>query len=143
MKTLRILAIAIIGLAIVGCNEDDDIAPNDCETLLGNQWNMTLFSGGWLGLYEFEEGDVVWEFYEGDSLVVTVSDSIAMIPEIMPYFTPGVYEYEIISEDSISMNYPSSLLGTYDYAYSLVEGELVISNAPEVDGIQYTFGCTE
>jgi hypothetical protein len=140
MKIFKIFALAILSIAIIGCNEDDDIVPNDCSTLVDNPWSLTIFSGGWLGLWEFEEGDVVWQFYEGDSLVVSVNDSIVMIPELMPYLHEGVFDYEIISEDSISINYPGVGWST-DYAYSLTEGELIISDAPEVDGIQYIFSC--
>ena len=140
MKVFKIFALAILSIAISGCNEDDNISPNECDTLVSNPWNLSLFSGGWLGLYEFEEGDVVWEFYEGDSLVVSVNDSIVMIPELMPYLQEGVFNYEIISADSISIYYP--FVGwNHGYAYSLTEGELIISDNPEADGIQYIFSC--
>ena len=140
MKLFKILAVAIISISLIGCNENEDISPNDCSTLANNPWNLTLFSGGWLGLFEFEEGDVVWNFYEGDSLVVSVNDSIAMIPELLPYFQAGVFDYEIISEDSISIT-NSGLGWSNYYAYSLIEGELIISDNPEADGIQYIFSC--
>ena len=63
-----------------------------------------------------------------------------MIPELLPYFQAGVFDYEIISEDSISIT-NSGLGWSNYYAYSLIEGELIISDNPEADGIQYIFSC--
>ena len=140
MRTLKIFALAILSIAVIGCNEDEDITPNDCDTLVGNPWNLTLFSGGWLGLYEFQEGDVVWEFYDGDSLVMSVNDSIAMIPEFWPYLPEGTFNYSVINEDSLILYNQIIGLGN-EYAYSLTEGELILSQSPEVDGLEYTFGC--
>jgi hypothetical protein len=63
-----------------------------------------------------------------------------MIPEMMPYLHDGVFDYEIINEDSIYIAYPNEGWNN-NYAYSVTEGELIISDAPEVDGIQYIFNC--
>jgi hypothetical protein len=142
MKALKILTIAVLSIAVIGCDEDDNISPNDCDTLVGNPWNLTLFSGGWQGLYEFQEGDVVWEFHEGDSLVVSVNDSLVMIPEISNFLQEGTYNYSVINEDSIWINYPFIWPSPgFDYAYSVTEGELIISDSPEVDGVEFTFSC--
>ena len=107
MSFLKIFGLSLAVVLFIGCDNDSQVEPLDeCQTLVGNQWDLVEYNGGWSGYYIFEEPYIHWIFYEADSIVVTfsdykVTDTMGVPPN---YLYAGTYDYVLDGEGGINIS---------------------------------------
>lgn len=130
-RTTVLLALVIVSLSLVSCNEDDGLRID--SPIIGT-WTMVVLDYDFGSTYHMDEGLVTWEFHSKD-LVIEEENS----QEATSTIFPGVYPYSV-NNDKLIINV---LLGSgneyeYEYEYKFLDDTLKIYQ-PWVDGYQMYF----
>ena len=131
-KDICLLLLIVFTLA---CN-DDDVSSNNEPTLKG-QWSLTNVTGGFAGIDDAYEKDVIiWGFNPNDQELTVTNTNIELI--IYDGFPTGVYDYQVVNltGDAVTLmidDFNFSLSALTDSSFVLQKGAFV------EDGFQLTF----
>lgn len=125
----KFLFIPLLFLALLSCDSDDsqpnDHADDSQPIDLSGSWNLLSFQCCLLESEEFDRGDVIWTFNADNTVDVRIN-TILIENSQLP-----------IQEDS-SLPYSSTsstiTLESIEYDYFFEEGQLFLTDEPEVDG---------
>ncbi len=120
MKTKVLLSIMLI--ILMSCNKDNTNEQNT-DNLIGT-WNLVSFEPGFAQTENYNNGDVNWNFTSNNTVEVVINTSVS---NILPLNTPGIYSYNLISNDSV-------IIDNHSYKYELSNQSLRILNNPSADG---------
>lgn len=110
----KLFALLLLTTLFISCSDNDD-SPT---AQLNGKWKMYSYNPG---TYQYEEGEITWEFSEnGKKLQITNSTQQAT-PEGLP--ATGTYETAITNEQMI--------IGNEVYYYGKGEVTLIVSKSPD------------
>lgn len=116
----------LIGLLSLGsCKKEDPTQKNTNMTLTGD-WYMT----DWLGFMQpevYTYGDVVWSFDQAAQTVRVQNNNSSS----RDFQSSGVYAYTSTST-VVTITWGSGYNQSFDYSFA--NGEMTLSDSPELDG---------
>ena len=125
MKTLIFMCIALISLSSCSdSNKTEDIS-------IFRKWNLIKFEGGFSPTEKFNEGIIIWEFQQNNTVKIVNDNSISS-PPIKPN---GEYNF--------SINGSKILIDNLEFDFILENSSLIISNNPSSDGFKATFSANQ
>ena len=116
----RLLFIPVLIFCLLGCESDDSQSNS-----LSGSWNLLFFQCCLLESEEFDEGDIIWTFNPDNTLDVRINTTLTANSQL------PIQESSSVSYSSTS-NTVSFLAIEYDYFFK--EGQLYLTDDPEVDG---------
>lgn len=131
MKLPTFLFCLLFITSIVSCDNDNETS--NIEGPIIAKWSLTKFEPGYSPIENFSNSEVIWEFKNNGTLIVSVDPSISS----KPILEPGEYSY-LISENKITINNLD-----YDYLYENSNNKLIIHNDPASDGFRLSFVLNE
>lgn len=100
MNKVLITILAFLALAVNRSCESDEIDNNIPANTLNDLWNLTSIQGGFADVnYQFEEGEITWEFNEQDNTLNVVNNNAS--DEGYDGLETGEYSFSIIQFDDI------------------------------------------
>lgn len=110
---------------MISCSDDDNPQINP---ELNKAWEMKSYVAHIIELPEINSGDIIWTIDVPNKKLTIVNN----IEEQYPYIrSSGIYDVEI--------NHNTIKISDTSYDYSIVNGELIVSNNPELDGPSMAF----
>ena len=116
--------ILILFIALVSCSGSDDnnTASVNIDENLAGKWSLINYGKWPQGNFGYEKNDIIWEFHQDGTLIVTINESVELHSELpLP----------------ISGNYECSTFQTpqaYDFGYY---DNLAISGFPDTLGYRF------
>ena len=116
----RFLLILVLLLSLSNC-ESDDAQSND----LAGSWNLMSFQCCLFESEVFDQGDIIWTFNTDNTLDVIVNITLIENSQV-PIQENSTVSYSLTSN--------TVLLQSVEYDYFFEEGQLYLTDDPEVDG---------
>ena len=126
--------VLVLMLLTLNCNSDDDTQQNNDPTLEG-LWSLVNVSGGFAGVDDdFEVDLIIWHFNNDNAEITVTNNNTRMV--IHSGYPSGTYSYEIIT----TANDTTLVIGNTDLKITtLTASQLIIDEGMVADGFQYIF----
>ncbi len=112
-------------LAFTNCNDDkpNDNKPINEDNSIYHKWNLVKVTNGLWPTYNFDEGEITWEFQQNDTLKVEIDNSVNFLPRNYPFsFSTREYLFSL-NRDRILIYH-----SVYEYDFLVRGNTLIISN---------------
>ena len=116
----RFLFIPVFLFCLLSCESDDSQSNS-----LSGSWNLMSFQCCLLESEVFEEGDIIWTFTPDNTLNVSINTTL-IVNSQLPIQESSTVSYSLTSS--------TVLFQSIEYDYFFKEGQLYLTDDPEVDG---------
>jgi len=126
--------VLLLVLLAISCNSDDDGAQNNEPTLHG-QWSLINVSGGFAGIDDDYESDIIiWDFNQDTQEITVTNTNIELI--IYDGLPSGVYDYDVITTQDTST---ITIEGIDFEITTLTNSQLILDQGVAADGFLLRF----
>jgi hypothetical protein len=109
--------------------QEEQCTTPTCRDLLG-EWNLMKYSGGLAGFEDYNKDNVTWTFNSNGTVAILVN--VTLTNSIMPIQTSQTETY-VVTGTRLRVGLD------YDYDIAFENGQLILSNKPELDGPRIAF----
>ena len=120
MKTILLILSLVV---ITSCNRNEE-SREETNDLVG-RWSLMSLHPGLGQPHAYDNGDIIWIFNSDNTIDVTLL--VTPLNNLLPLNQNGSYSYNIISDDSLSVD-------SRDYKYEFEDQVLRLLDNPESDG---------
>lgn len=110
--------------------QEEQCTTPTCRDLLG-EWNLMKYSGGLAGFEDYNKDDVTWTFNSNGRVDILVN--VTLTNSIMPIQTSQTDTY-VVTGTKVKLTTID-----YDYDIAFENGQLILSDKPELDGPRIAF----